>query len=194
MILEQTLPIYFSITGVIGFVAVLFTIEFYVYKRAVIHSLYVIPSILFLGPKFSGKTSVMRHMSTHEPTPHAKDSRFHVSYMDEGKKIQLVEPQNFNYSDTKFLKSIKGMNYKSHIFVFDVSPFSDPIENQIKEYESVQKVLGGNGIVVANKTDMFDHEKLSVIRKNFKNIHEVSVNRNIGMNQLKNSILSSVEN
>lgn len=194
MILEQTIPVYISITGIIAFIVILFTLEFYIYKRELIHSLYVIPSILFLGPKFSGKTSVMRHMSTHEPVPHSKDNRFHVSYMSGGKKIQLVEPQNFKSNNAKFVNSIRGMNHKSHIFVFDVSPFSDAIEKQMKEYEQVQKVLGGNSIVVANKTDMFDHEKLSVIRKKFKNMHEVSVNRGTGMEQLKHSMISSVDN
>lgn len=194
MIFEETISLPFSILGISIFILFIFSLIFYHSRKNIIRSLYKTPSIIFLGPKLSGKTTMIKEITKKDVIPHIKDNDIHVSYLDNGKKIQFVEPQNFHPENKNIIRKMKEMNAKSFVYMFDVSHFSDKIENQIKMLNEIQNLFNNmNCIVVANKIDIANKKKLKKIKSEFKNVHEVSLYNKNGLKKLKNSIFSSVK-
>lgn len=167
------------------FVTALFSIIFYAHRKEIMRSFYKLPSVVLLG---SGAEGAIREITNKEAMPHVKEEDFYVGYHTNGETLQLVAPRNVKSSVV--LRKMKGMNCKSLVYVFDVSPSSEPIVEQIKAFNRAQSALGADYIVVANNAHAADKGKLKRVRSMFGDIHEVSLTNRKGVDRLRASILS----
>lgn len=174
------------------FVTALFSVIFYAHRKEITRSFYKLPSVALLG---SGAEGAIREITNKEAMPHVKEEDFYVGYHTNGETLQLVAPRNHNMKSGAVLRKMKGMNCKSLVYVFDVSPHSEPIEEQIKAFNKSQNALSGaDYIVVANNAHEPDKGKLKKIRNMFEDVHEVSLSSRKGLDRLRASILSTARN
>ena len=134
-----------------------------------------------MGPKSAGKTSFMKEMTDESH----REGDFNVGRSD---KIQFIDPHNFNVNKNSHLIKMNKFNNKSIVYMFDISPYSESIKKQIKDYEKVKKTFDAiNHVIVANKMDIKDDKKLKQIKDNFDSVHAISITKGKGMDKLRNT-------
>lgn len=161
-------------------VIILFTWRFEAFTRLHKH-LYNLQSVIIMGPKAAGKTSFMKEMA---------DESYRKGDFSIGQsgKIQFIDPHNFNVNKSSHLIKMNKFNNKSIVYMFDISPYSEPIKKQIKDYEKVKKTFDTiDHVIVANKVDIKDDKKLRRVKDNFDNVHTISITKGKGMNKLRNT-------
>lgn len=186
MIFEESLPAFQSM-GVMILVAVgIFIWRFYLFKNRHLNKLTKIPSVIVLGPKSSGKTSLIKKLTKNKVLSDPIADSLNISYLkDENKKFQIVDgtPRN--------IKQFKKLNYKSIIYVFDPSPNSISIKEQIKDFEKVKKSFkDAKFFCVINKADISDGKKLNRIKNKTTRFYIISAKTGDGLGELKGDILS----
>jgi len=165
---------------------------FYSHRRDIVKSFYRMPSVMLLG---NGRTTMIKEITKREAAPHPKEEDFFVGYHKNGKTVQFAAPRDHPMKHGAMVRKMNGMNCKSMLYMFDVSPYSEPIRDQIRDFKRTQKALSNMSfILAANKTGRHDKEKLRHVRKAFGGIHEVSLDEGTGMEKLKDSIFASVKN
>ena len=154
-------------------------------------SFYKLPSVILLGPKFAGKSTLIRELTKKDAVPHYKEDDMHVGYLSNGKNIQFIEPQDFHPKNISVVRRMNRTNCKSMVYLFDVSKYSEPIESQIKNFRrSIKAMDGVDCILVANKMDIHDKKKVRLMRDEFDKVHEVSLYNRKGVDSLKNNLYS----
>jgi nucleolar GTP-binding protein len=186
MIFEESLSLLQSITVAILIAVGILIWRFHVFKKKHFKHLTEIPSIIILGPESSGKTSLIKKLTKSEVFPDPIEDHLNIAYLENGgKKFQVVDgditPRN--------LEQLKKLNYKLIVYVFDPSPNSIPIEEQIKNFEKLKKFFGYAKIFpVVNKTDIADGERLNKIKNEIQNFFKISVETGDGLEQLKKTL------
>jgi len=191
MIFEQTLSIASSISLITVIVIMLFTLKFYSFKRRFLKNFYKLSSVIVTGPNLCGKKTLISNITNKEMVSHPFEDNLKLSYLDFGnKKIQIISfPYSFAFDFTNS-EDFGRINKKLLINVFDVSPDSDDIENQIKNFRKLSpKFDGVDKIIVANKTDIADNKKLNKLKPEFKKIYKTSSVTNDGLKQLRDQII-----
>lgn len=190
MIFEETIPAIISLTLITVVVVILFSLKFRNLRKNFLEAFFKLPSVIVVGPKNSGKITMIKNMTENEvvTNPFEKDVR--VGYLTESdNKIQMI---TLHYDSlVSFVNSgeLKKLNNKIFLNVFDVSPDSDDIETQITEFEkSLPYFKGSSKIIVANKVDIADDKKLNKLKKKFDKVHKISSITREGLNDLKNDI------
>jgi len=190
MIFEQSLTIFQSIT-IVTIVAVGFFLwRFYVIRKKYLNRLIQFPSIIILGDRFSGKTSLARVITRNESLAYPLEDGLGINYLKDGnKKVQIIDA---NVTPEE-VERLKKLNVKSFIYVIDASSNSDSFGNQIKDFEKFKETLNGvKSFVVLNKIDAAEKQKIKKIKDKFKNVYEVSTKTNEGLEDLRKSVLSSL--
>jgi GTP1/Obg family GTP-binding protein len=178
MLFLETIPISYSIGIISGIILIIFSWRFAIFNRSQMQILYKIPSLVVTGPKFSGKTSFIKNITNDNVPSFSIDKEIAMYYLeDQNNKIQLLEfPVNTNENK---MKKIRGMNLNSIAYIFDASQNSETIENQMTEFESVKKMFENvPTIIIANKIDVADKQKLDGLKAKFEKIHEISCMEN----------------
>lgn len=193
MIFEETFSIIASIVFITAFVIFLFTLKFHYFKKRFFKTFYEIPSVIMTGPHLSGKKSLISNITKDEIVSHPFEDNLKLGYLTlEDKKMQFISfPYNhaFDFINSEDFEKI---NKKLLINVFDVSPTSDDIENQIKNFKKISPKFGKvNKVIVANKIDIADNKKLNKLKQKFPKMHKTSSVTNDGLNKLREHIVSS---
>lgn len=183
MLFEQTISWYVSLILMSAIVIILFTWRFEAFSKIHKH-LYNLHSVIIMGPKAAGKTSLMKEMA--DVAHHKGD--FSVGHAG---KVQLIDPHNFNIKSNAHLMKMNKFNNKSMIYMFDISPYSEPMKKQVKDYEKIKKMFNNvDHVVVANKVDIKDSKKLQHMKNNFDKFHQISLTKGTGLDKLKSDIAS----
>jgi GTP1/Obg family GTP-binding protein len=190
MLFEQTLTIFQSIIIITVAAVVIFFWRFYVLRKKFFNRLTQLPSIVVLGDRFSGKTSLARAITRNESLVHPLEDGLGINYLKDGnKKVQIIDA---NVTPEE-VERLKKLNVKSFIYVIDASSNSDSFGNQIKDFEKFKETLiGVKSFVVLNKIDAAEKRTINKIKDNFKNVYEVSTKTNEGLEELRKSVLSSL--
>lgn len=190
MIFEQSLTIFQSIIVMTFSAFLVFIWRFYVFRKNSLNTLTRLPSIIVVGDRFSGKTSLVRAITRNEPIKHPLEDALGINYLRErDKKVQIIDA---NVTKEDFEK-LKRFNLKSFIYVFDVSSDSESFKNQMKDFEKFKEIFSGvKSFVVLNKIDLVEKREIKKIKNNFQNVYEVSTKTNEGLEDLKKSVISSL--
>jgi GTP1/Obg family GTP-binding protein len=192
MILEQTISALTSIVLITVIVILLFTIKFHIFKKRFLKNFFELPSIIIAGPEASGKRTLIENITKDKVISHPFNDNLKLGYLTiENKKIQLIRlPYNL-IDDFVTSDEFEKINKSHFLNVFDVSPFSYEIEDQIKGFKKASSYFDGvNKTIVANKIDIADNKKLNKFKLKFKKLHKTSAIRGDGLNELKKNILS----
>jgi GTP1/Obg family GTP-binding protein len=173
MIFPESFPIFYSISLVVSITVAIFLWRFYSFNKNFFKSFYSTPSIFIFGPRYSGKTSLIKKISNSNINHHPFQDGLNFSNLTIGEKtIQLLElPYYFdNFEDFLKINAIGG------IYVFDMSKNSEPIDNQIENFIRIKKIFNNFKILVlANKLDIADEKKLRKLKKLIKDLHTISL-------------------
>jgi GTP1/Obg family GTP-binding protein len=190
MIFEQSLTIFQSIIVMAFSAFLVFIWRFYVFRKNSLNALTQLPSIIVVGNKLSGKTSLVRAITSNEPLKHPLEDDLGINYLKEGdKKVQVIDAN----VTTEDLERLKRFNLKSFIYVFDASSDPESFKNQIKDFEKFKEIFSGvKSFVVLNKIDLVEKREIKKIKDNFQNVYEISTKTNKGLENLKKSVLTSL--
>jgi len=189
MLFEETFSFPASIILMVSIIAILFSWRLYSFIR-IPKSLYSLPSVIVLGPRTSGKTTLVKELAPNInfSFSHATKKLGYSIYSDGKKKVQFVDPEKFSLGklNRENVEEFKKLNYKSLIYLFNISPGSEPIEKQIRGFKKTMRLFGRvNLIPVATK--------LEKLKQMVKNIRKISLHRKDGLVSLRNSVFASIE-
>lgn len=167
----------------------IFIWAFYRQIRSYLKDLTQSPSIVVCGPKGCGKTSMVKWLTGGEVLSNPIEDHLNVGYLEDGnKKIQIIDGVAI-----KNIEQLKKLNCRSIIYIFDPSPNSDPVNEQIKDFERVKKTFKNIEILpFINKIDVANRKKLNEIESKVKNFYKISIKTADGLDGLKKNILSAV--
>jgi len=112
MIFEQSLTIFQSITIVTSAAILIFLWRVYVFRKKSLNTLTQLPSIIVVGDKLSGKTSLVRAITKNEPLKHPLEDDLGINYLKEGdKKVQVIDA-NVTTEDFERLKRFNLNSFK----------------------------------------------------------------------------------
>jgi GTP1/Obg family GTP-binding protein len=175
MLFPEGLPIFHSIGLIVGISSVLFVWRFHVFRKNSIATLISLPSIVVAGAKFSGKTVLIKSITGSETSAHPFEDSFKLSYLKgEKQTLQFIEIPSLVEEREKELQKIKNLNLNSMIYVFDVSENSEPIENQLENFENDKRIFGEIPFIpVASKIDLSENEKVEELKNRFGKVYGV---------------------
>ncbi|MEM5829361.1 MAG: GTPase [Candidatus Aenigmatarchaeota archaeon] len=175
MLLPESFPIFHSLPLVLAASITIFFWRFYVFREKLIKEFKSLPSIVVLGMKGSGKTSFINMVTKSYPSLHPFQNLNVATTTLGDQKFQFIELPHLVDGQPNILQELKKMNLKYFIYLFDVSENSEPIENQLKNFENIRKFFDGYPfLLVANKVDVAKKEKLERLEGRFKNIYKIS--------------------
>jgi GTP1/Obg family GTP-binding protein len=173
MIFPESFPIFYSISLAVSIAIAIFLWRFYSFNKNFFKSFYSTPSIFIFGPRYSGKTSLIKKISNSNINRHPFQDGSNFSNLNIfGKQIQLIElPYYFDN-----VENLLKINIIGGIYIFDVSKNSEPIGNQIENLVRIKKIFNNLKILVlANKFDIADKKKLRKLKKFIKDLHTISL-------------------
>jgi len=190
MLFSEGLSIFYSLGLISTVSAAVFTWRFYLFRTNSLAKLLSLPSILVIGSKISGKSSLINTITKSDISIHPFENDLQLAYLkNENQIVQFVEGPSFAKEKIDTIKKLKKLNLKSVIYLFDVSKNSDTIENQLENFEDIRNFFSGMPfLIVANKIDTVEKNKVEKLKDRFKKIYEISL-ANIGQSKLENVLL-----
>jgi GTP1/Obg family GTP-binding protein len=191
MLFSEGLSIFYSLGLISTVSAAVFTWRFYLFRTNSLAKLLSLPSILVIGSKISGKSSLINTITKSDISIHPFENDLQLAYLkNENQIVQFVEGPSFAKEKIDTIKKLKKLNLKSVIYLFDVSKNSDTIENQLENFEDIRNFFSGMPfLIVANKIDTVEKNKVEKLKNRFKKIYEISL-VNIGQSKLENVLLN----
>jgi len=186
MLFKESFSIFQLIITTIVTAVLVFIWAFHRHMRKNLEELVKLPTIVVCGPRTSGKTSFVKWLTGSEVLSHPIEDHLNIGYLQDGeKKIQVLDG-----IDTKNIEQIKKLNCKLVIYIFDPSPSSAPVSEQIEEFEKIKKAFKNIQILpLINKIDIADKEKLNEIESKLSRLHRISMKASDGLDRLKTEIL-----
>jgi len=174
MIFPQSFPVFYSL----GLVAIISTIMFFwrsqVLKKKIFEKLNSLPSLLVLGPSKSGKTTFLLSLSNSYPQNSILEDGMNISNLKIGdKEIQLIEIPFTKGVEN--LSIVKKMNVLGGFYIFDVSKNSLTIEEQLENFKLVKEFLKKPLVLIANKIDVADTEKIEKLKNFGEEVYMISL-------------------
>lgn len=182
------------------FIAFLVFLVYFTYlfiKRIKISNLKKMSTALIVGFPNSGKSFIVKELCKSKEG--VFDKMLNISYADlmhDGMvKLKILDHQGIFSTDGKvdhgIIDDIKTINPKYTINIIDVSPFSEPIENQIDLINKVNKKFKGKkSFLVANKVSKKSGRRLKKIEENFgKKFYKIRVDKPEDTKKLREDLL-----
>jgi len=174
MIFPQSFPVFYSL----GLVAIISTIMFFwrsqVLKKKIFEKLNSLPSLLVLGPSKTGKTTFLLSLSNSYPQNSILEDGMNISNLKIGdKEIQLIEIPFTKGVEN--LSIVKKMNVLGGFYIFDVSKNSLTIEEQLENFKLVKEFLKKPLVLIANKIDVADTEKIEKLKNFGEEVYMISL-------------------
>ena len=180
----------------IAFLVLLVYLTYLFIRRAKISSLKKIPTAFIIGYPNSGKSFILKELCKCKEN---FDKILNINYFDvmhDGiSKSKILDHQGFFSRDGKInhdiIDELKAIEPQYIISIIDVSPFSEPIENQINFVTEVNKKFKGKKIfLVANKIDKSSKNKLNKIKGVFgNNFYEIRSNNLSDIKKLREDLI-----
>jgi GTP1/Obg family GTP-binding protein len=190
MLFSEGLSIFYYIGLIATISTAVFTWRFYLFRRNSLSKLISLPSILIIGSKLAGKTSLIKTITKNDISIHPFANYLQLAYLkNENQIVQFIEGPSFAKEKINIIKKLKKLNLKSIIYLFDVSKNSDTIENQLENFEDIRNFFSGASfLIVANKIDTVEKNKVEKLKNRFKKIYEISL-ADTGQSKLENVLL-----
>jgi len=181
----------------IAFLVLFVYITYLFLKRKKISNLKKASTALIVGFPNSGKTFIVRELSKSERGTF--DKMLNISYVDlmhEGiAKLKILDHLGVFSVDGKIdhgnINILKTINPKYIINIIDVSPFSEPIKNQINLINRInRKFEGKKTFLIANKIGKDSKSKLKKIEEVFgKKFYKIRTNKPEDVEILRKDLL-----
>jgi len=182
----ETLPLIYSIVFSLSVSSVVFAWRYTVLRQNSIKALCSLPSVIVVGQKLSGKSSIIKLITKEEAYKHMFIDDISL-YRMMGRRdiVQFVElPAIDGKKSEVTLQKFKNLNSRHIIYIFDISKASAPLMNQLKALKIIKKTFSGVPLsIVANKVYDYKAKKLKQLKKKFGKVYEIP--------DLENSILES---
>ena len=193
MLFEEMFPIQISIILLVSIVVIVFSWRFYTFRIRPNAEIYKLPSIVVVGPRTTGKTSIVKKLTGLDSPSHIVDGKLSYSSYLGPKRLQFIDS---HFPVGKINKNnvgeLKRLNSRSLLYIFDVSPTSLDMESQINGYQKLTNIFGDTRVIpVANKLEIKDNKKMKTLKSRVKHIKKVYFSREDGLDELKSSIYSS---
>jgi len=185
----------------IAFLVIFVYLTYLFYRKVRISNLKKIPTAFVIGFSNSGRSFIIKELCKCKKG--FSDKILDISYSDlvhEGIiKLKVIDHQNsFNKDgkvDHRSVDGLKGINPRYIISIIDVSPFSEPVENQINFANKIsEKFKEKKVFIVANKVDKNSKNKLKKIEESFgKNFYKIRINKPSDAGKLRKDLIKFLE-
>lgn len=185
----------------ITFLVLLFYLTYIFAKKSRISNLKKTKTAFIVGFPNSGKSFILKELCKRDTGNF--DKMLNISYSDfihDGRsKLKILDHHGLFSLDGKLydntIDKLKSIDPKYIIDIVDVSPFTDPIENQINFVTKVNEKFKDKKIfLVANKVDKNSKKKLMKIEEIFgKNFYKVRINKPTDIEPLRKDLLNLLE-
>jgi len=147
-------------------------------RKKSLATLYSLPSVLVVGQKLVGKSSIIRLITNEDVSKHMFVDDISL-YRLMGRKdiIQFVElPAVTDGRGSKKLDfgKFKKMNLKHIIYIFDMSESTVPFDTQLKGLDIIKKTFRGMPLsLVANKLEDTRDGNFGALKKKFGKVYKI---------------------
>ncbi|MFH8119584.1 MAG: GTPase domain-containing protein [Candidatus Aenigmatarchaeota archaeon] len=177
MIFPESFPTLYSLILITTISIPIFFWRFLVFKKNLLKEFKLSPSIVVAGVKECGKSSFLKFFTKAEPVSSLVHDGLKVATLNlKNQEFQLVELPYFVDGLAKDLMIFKDMNLVYGIYIFDVSRDSPPIEVQLDHFNKLKNFFKSlNFILIANKMDEVDGEKLKKLEEELGSVFKISL-------------------
>lgn len=177
MLFPESFPITYSLILLLSISSSIFFWRFYSFKKKLIQEFKTSPFVLVTGVKGCGKTSFLNFLSNYRLSSFPLYEELKLATLDLGtSKINFLEIPYFVDGLNKDFKILKDMKIVHGIHIFDVSKNSLSIEDQIKHFSIIKEIFKDlKFIIIANKIDEADQEKLKKLEEEFGKVFKISL-------------------
>jgi len=195
MIFVEPISLIYSLSLALSVSSVVFAWRYRILKKKSLEELYSLPSVIVVGQKLVGKSSIIRLITNEDVSRHMfVDDISLYRLMGTKDIIQFVElPAVTDKKGSKKLdlQKFKKLNLKHIIYIFDMSESTVPFNTQLKGLEIIEKTFARVPMsIVANKIQDTRDGNFRQLKKKSGKIYkipalEAKVTRRSGVKYLK---------